>query len=116
MINNASQRKANIVLLVIQDLFHETGIYSYDYMANGREQGFKLTSSRVADTYVAVCECRNSDAIVVYYGDHAAFDLCSGVPTKYAARKSFAHNDYEGAARWIQSALTQGFSLTDYGV
>ena len=108
MINNLSSIKAQIVLLVIQDLFTGDDIYSVDFFCNGREQGYKLTSRRVGDCYVAFAEDRNTDAIVVYSGDYKAFELGSNVPTKYAHIEYFNHDEYKQAAKHVFGVLTLG--------
>ena len=108
MINNLSSIKAQIVLLVIQDLFTDDDIYSVDFFCNGREQGYKLTSRRVPDTYVAFAEDRNTDAIVVYSGDHAAFEFGSNVPTRYAHIEYFSPDEYIQAAKHVHDVLTLG--------
>ena len=108
MINNLSSIKAQIVLLVIQDLFTDDDIYSVDFFCNGREQGYKLTSRRVGDTYVAFAEDRNTDAIVVYSGGYEAFELGSNVPTKYAHIEYFSPDEYIQAAKHVHDVLTLG--------
>jgi len=108
MINNLSSIKAQIVLLVIQDLFTDANIYSVDFFCNGREQGYKLTSRRVGNCYVAFAEDRNTDSIVVYSGGFEAFTWGTNVPTKHAHIEYFNHNEYERAAKHIYDVLTLG--------
>lgn len=113
MINNLSSIKAQIVLLVIQDLFTDADIYSVDFFCNGREQGYKLTSRKLVNTYVAFAEDRNTDCIVVYSGGYDAFNLGNNVPTQKAHVEYFNPDQYRQAAEHVHNVLTLGCEIVD---
>ena len=86
----------------------ETNIILSMY-ANGREQGYHLHKW---DSYpgrkVSFSENRNSDDIVIYFGDIKGFTI-DNKPTEKTwkeNRKFFKYNEIYNAAKWIVDFLT----------
>lgn len=72
--------------------------------SNGREQGLCITNyPRTA----CVAENRNSDEIVVYYGNSSDFDITTNLPSEkvYEEAEYFGNGDFEAAAKFISDFL-----------
>lgn len=73
--------------------------------SNCREQGFALASCD--DRKVAFSENRNSDNIVVYFGNRMSFEYNSNIPNEevWESRRYFTPHGYEQAAKAIVKYL-----------
>lgn len=75
--------------------------FSVSSYSNGREDGYKITSSKKC---VVFGNDRNSDKIVLYYGNFAQFDL-NGVPDGYVYDGALYYNpdEIKAISRHIES-------------
>ena len=80
-------------------------VYVEPYV-NCREQGFALATCDARK--VAFSECRNTDQIVVYYGQRRDFAFNTNIPCDEVYehwQKRFSHNEHAKAARFIMKYL-----------
>lgn len=97
--------KAYAVLSIIYDLIgDEISKFTVEPYLNGREEGFAI-SDKTYHKKVAFSENRNSDSIVVYFGEPFNFSLQGNVPDEKIYKKSqmFDYNQYLKAAEFIQN-------------
>jgi hypothetical protein len=108
------QSKMNVafaVYSIIESLLKEDSSQSMilEAYCNGREQGLSITSCGFSGKYKKVCfsENRNSDEIVVYFGNLADFSMSGNIPDEecYDNKKYFKYNEFYDAALFIVSWL-----------
>jgi hypothetical protein len=80
--------------------------FTVQSFSNGREQGLCLVKYGGANSrQVAFAQQRNSDEIVVYYGNGYEFDVSTNMPTKWNQRKYFGYGEYKEAAQFMLDYL-----------
>lgn len=111
-----SQRRAHNVLKKVN--LAKMGKDAPDWVSvtgwlNCREQGYLISAWSPDGTLkVAVAESRNSDEMVVFFGDETCFDYASGEPSGSAHRNYFRSTQSEAAAeaataKFISTILQQ---------
>jgi hypothetical protein len=108
MLNNGNAKAYAILSILVsmyEDSFRELRTEGYE---NGREHGFHVYRTPYTDRSVSFSENRNSDAIVVYYGEGYQFNMQGNGPSDQMYRersKYFGGSEYVQAANWIKSYL-----------
>jgi len=77
--------------------------------SNGREQGYSI-SQYVKNKQLVIAECRNSDSIIVVYGNIDQFDMQTNQPNEsiwQTNRKSFRYDKVEDAAKFIMKYFSE---------
>lgn len=115
MFKNTSMEKAFYVLAAVNSKLscgssqEQFGLQAF---SNCREQGFCLIGHPVSLPcsllQVAFSENRNSDQIVVYYGNSMQFDISTNHPRNWEQKRYFPYNGFEQAADFIIKYLRTG--------
>ena len=98
--------KAWAILSILCDILHEKQweeLLIEPYL-NGRESGFSIKSF---DKQVVFSENRNSDHIVIYFGQSKDFNMQGNIPNEkiYRNKRLFQHYQYLEAANYIEDLL-----------
>lgn len=77
-----------------------TRSWTVEVMANGREQCLVIWNYEKGKK-VAFGEHRNSDNIIVYYGESLDFDISTNQPDDWSKKKYFHYGNTEEACEFI---------------
>lgn len=92
--------------LVLNQVYTKDGSRKFvlNAFSNCREQGYSLISIETS-RQVCFSENRNSDNIIVYWGNSREFDISTNHPEKWENKKYFRYDAYDEAAEWIVDFL-----------
>lgn len=103
---NSSNAKAYAILAILFDQYGDnyTKLRVTPY-ANGREDGFHVFLHPNMDRAVSFSESRNTDSIVIYFGEAYRFNSQGNGPSEEMYKNStkyFSGAQYAEAALWIK--------------
>ena len=105
MLNN-SNAKAYAILAILFDLYGDNCVkLRVIPYANGRENGFHVFLHPNMDRAVSFSESRNTDSIVIYFGEAYRFNSQGNGPSEDMYKNSakyFSGSQYAEAALWIE--------------
>lgn len=108
MLTTKNAQAYAVLALVIHRMGDDTEKYlGVEAYVNCREQGFSIKNYFKGDKQVSFAENRNSDDIVVYFGDRIDFSMQGNVPSEkaYGNRRYFACHNVKEAAEVIYDYL-----------
>lgn len=108
MLTTKNAQAYAVLALVVHRMADDTEKYlCIEAYVNCREQGFSVKNYFQGERQVSFSENRNSDDIVVYYGNRGDFSMQGNVPSEEVYRKAryFACHNVKEAADFVYEYL-----------